>query len=124
SDEHDPGHTRPVSAPTGSDANAVLSAVFDSSKSALRISGTGASGAPTDASYVTMAAEAGLSNESVLGTAVIMSGTLGARPGAAGAGRLYAATDNNILYRDTGSVWSAIADLGVTTTLTSGHLLV
>lgn len=96
------------------DANGVMASVYDPALRALRISGSGASGAPANASYVTMVAESGLSNESVLGSAVIMTGVLGSRPAAATAGRLYAATDNGIIYRDTGSVWSAIANLTAT----------
>lgn len=77
---------------------------------ALRLVGeetSGGGGAPTGASYVTTAAEAGLSAEKVLGTDVIMSGTLAARPAAATAGRLYFATDDagGTLYRDTGAAW-------------------
>lgn len=69
-----------------------------------------AAAAPDSATYVTMAAEAGLSAEAVLGTAVIMAGTLAARPAAATAGRLYFATDDNggTLYRDTGAAWTQI----------------
>lgn len=67
--------------------------------------------APTNASFVTTASESGLSAEKVLGTAVIMSGTLAARPAAGTAGRLYFATDVNsgTLYRDNGSTWDQIA---------------
>lgn len=63
--------------------------------------------APSNAGYVTLAAESGLSAEAVLGTAVIMAGTLASRPAAATAGRLYVATDVNggTPYRDTGSAW-------------------
>lgn len=69
---------------------------------------SGAGGAPAAATYVTMAAEAGLSAESVLGTAVIMAGATGARPGFATAGRLYADTTLGILYRDSGAAWVSI----------------
>lgn len=68
-------------------------------------------GAPVGGSYVTTAAESGLTNEKVLGTAVIMAGTLAARPAAGTSGRLYLATDTNggTLYRDNGSSWVACA---------------
>ena len=67
----------------------------------------GVGGAPTNAQYVTLTADAGLSNEKVLGTTVIMKGTLGARPAASVNGRLYYVTDAGVrrLTRDTGSVW-------------------
>jgi hypothetical protein len=58
-----------------------------------------------------MAAEVDLTVESVLGTAVIMSGLIAARPAFATAGRLYWATDENILYRDTGAAWVNIGTL-------------
>lgn len=71
-----------------------------------------AAAAPSGASYVTTAAEAGLSAEKVLGTTVIAAGTLGARPAAAVAGYLYLATDVNggTLYRDTGAAWVQVSD--------------
>ena len=70
----------------------------------------GAGGAPTDASYVTTAAEAGLSAEAVLGTAVIMTGLAAGKPAAATAGRIYIETDGSfIVWRDTGAAWSEIA---------------
>ena len=64
-------------------------------------------GAPTDASYVTGSAEASLSNELVLGSAVIMRGLLAARPAAGTAGRLYFITDasDQRWTRDTGAAW-------------------
>jgi uncharacterized protein DUF4082 len=67
--------------------------------------------APSGASFITTAAESGLSAEKVLGTTVIASGTLGARPAAAVAGYLYLATDVNggTLYRDTGAAWVQVA---------------
>lgn len=65
----------------------------------------GGGGAPTDATYVTLDANGSLSAEAVLGADVVMSGTLAARPAAAKAGKLYFATDNGILYRDTGAAW-------------------
>jgi hypothetical protein len=40
---------------------------------------------------------------------VIGRGTLAARPAAANAGRIYYATDTDILYRDSGSAWQAIS---------------
>jgi hypothetical protein len=70
----------------------------------------GGGGAPTTSQYVVGAADATLTNELVLGTSVIMSGTLAARPAASLAGREYFATDDNggTLYRDSGSAWVAI----------------
>ncbi len=66
-----------------------------------------ASGAPTNAHYVTSQAESGLSAELVLGTAVIMAGTFASLPAASIAGRLYFATDaaGGRWYRDNGASW-------------------
>lgn len=63
-----------------------------------------------NASFVTGTAEAGLQGELVLGSAVIMSGTLAARPAPGTAGRIYFATDvpGIPLYRDTGAAWDPI----------------
>ncbi|MDG0816867.1 beta strand repeat-containing protein [Bdellovibrio svalbardensis] len=44
------------------------------------------------------------------GTPSIQAGTLAARPAFGTAGQLYIASDNNTLYRDTGSAWVAIGD--------------
>lgn len=62
------------------------------------------------AGYITWQTETSLGNEKVLGTDIIMSGTLAARPAASLAGRLYLATDVNggTLYRDSGSTWATI----------------
>lgn len=67
--------------------------------------------APRAAGYVVSAADPTLTAELVLGTAVIMSGTLAARPAASLNGRLYFATDDNggTLYRDTGAAWVQVA---------------
>lgn len=66
--------------------------------------GGGGSGAPTNASYVTMAAESGLSNETVL--ANVHRRDVVANRGAFGnAGVLFAATDTLIGYRDSGVAW-------------------
>jgi hypothetical protein len=56
-----------------------------------------------------MQAEAKLTGETVLGTGVVMTGTLAARPAANVAGRLYLATDTDTVYRDAGSSWTAYA---------------
>lgn len=63
--------------------------------------------APEDASYITMSPEASLTNELVLGTSVIMRGTLAARPAAGSAGRLYQVIDSGgeRLTRDNGTSW-------------------
>lgn len=73
----------------------------------------GGGGAPTTADYVTGSAQAGLSAELVLGTAVIMAGTEAARPAAALAGRLYFATDTTRIFRDTGAGWTTIGSLSL-----------
>lgn len=78
-------------------------------------SSDGGSGAPTDASYVTLAANAALSAEAVLGAAVIMRGTLAARPAAGVAGRLYVTTDDDqAVYRDNATSWDLAAVNGIT----------
>lgn len=70
------------------------------------------SDAPTNASYITGVAEAGLSAELVLGTKVILApDTLSNRPGAGTvpAGALYNATDTGLIYRSDGSsTWTTI----------------
>lgn len=72
---------------------------------------SGTSGAPSDAQYVTLAADGTLSAEAVLGSSVVMSGTLAARPAAGVPGRLYFATDDGDagrLHRDTGAAWATV----------------
>lgn len=73
------------------------------------LSSGGGSGAPSNASYVTLNAESKLTSETVLGTGVIMAGTAAGRPAASKAGRLYWTTDTYLLYRDTGATWTEIA---------------
>ena len=63
---------------------------------------------PVGASYITTVAEAGLSNEQVLGTAVIMADTLANLPAFGVAGRLFFATDYRVLYRDSGAAWVVV----------------
>ena len=74
-------------------------------RSGTGIVGASAGGAPTDAEYVVTAAHAGLSAEKVLGTDVIMADVVANRPAASVAGRLFFATDEKILYRDTSAAW-------------------
>lgn len=68
---------------------------------------TAGSSAPTDATYITTSSSAGLSAEKVLGSEIIMKGTIGARPAASINGRLYYVTDSGSqrLTRDTGTIW-------------------
>ena len=73
----------------------------------------GGSGAPSNATYVTLAAETKLSAETALGAGVVMRGTLASRPAAGTAGRLYQATDTGIVARDSGSAWQTWADTTV-----------
>jgi hypothetical protein len=63
-------------------------------------------GAPTDATYVTEDASAGLSAESVLGTTVITTAAHAARQASAKAGRIYLPSDGYHLWRDTGAIWA------------------
>jgi hypothetical protein len=67
--------------------------------------GGGGGGAPDNSRYVVGAADAGLTNELVLGTQVIMQGSLAGRPSPSLAGRLYYVSDPSAprLTRDTGS---------------------
>lgn len=66
-----------------------------------------------DAAYVVVTASATLSNETVLGTGVIMKGTIGSRPAAGTNGRMYWASDTTRLYRDTGSAWDLVGALAL-----------
>ncbi len=63
--------------------------------------------APTDAPYLTITADATLSSEALL-SVVIGRGIVASRPAFGTAGRLYFATDDNVLYRDTGSAWESV----------------
>lgn len=91
------------------DFQQVIKAAYDPVLNAIRVTpiGGGGGGAPDNASYVTMDPEAGLSNEFVLGTAVIMKGTVAGRPAPSKAGRLYYVTDagDQRIQRDTGAAW-------------------
>ncbi len=80
--------------------------------------------APYASPFVVTAADATLTNEKVLGTAVLMRGTMAARPAAGTEGRFYASTDEtpNTLYRDNGASWDAIGFVDPTTT--RGDILV
>ena len=111
------------------DANGVISAVYDPVTNALRVSGSGGGGAPTDVNYVVGTADGDLSAELVLGTSVIQQGTLAARPAATAvvAGTLYFATDGNgtagegILYRSDAATWTNVAvDVETATALAGG----
>lgn len=93
---------REVSSAAPADGDVVT---WDAANSIWEPGAGGASAAPASASYVTTAAEAGLSNEKVLGTAVIMAGLVAARPAAGTGGRLYYATDTDTLSRDNGVSW-------------------
>lgn len=73
------------------------------------LTSTGGSGAPSNATYITTASEAKLSAERVLGAAVIMSGLFSGRPAFGTAGRLFLATDTDLVYRDTGAAWETFA---------------
>lgn len=74
----------------------------------LGVSESSSGGAPDSASYVTTAAESGLSNEKVLGTTVIQAGVYASRPAASSvaAGTLYLDTTNLQLYRSDASAWA------------------
>jgi len=57
--------------------------------------------APNSASFVTTGTEAGLTNEKVLGTDIIMTGLAVAKPAFGVAGRIYIETDGSfIVWRD------------------------
>lgn len=64
-------------------------------------------GAATTLSFVTTASEASLSNETVLGTGVIMTDDYASRPAAATAGRIFLLDDGVAIDRDTGSAWQS-----------------
>lgn len=69
--------------------------------------GGGGANAPIDATYVTTASNASLTNEVVLGNTVIAKGVVANRPAASTPGLLYYSTDSNLehLSRDNGSSW-------------------
>lgn len=77
--------------------------------------GGGGGGAPTGASYVTLSANATLSNETLFDT-LIGIGAVASRPVAGTAGRLYYATDDGqkSLSRDNGAAWVKLGGAGVT----------
>lgn len=64
--------------------------------------------APINAQYVTLSADATLTSEAVLGSAVIMYGVFASRPASTIAGLLYYSTDTDTFYRDNGVSWDAI----------------
>lgn len=117
-----------MSQPAGTDANGVLQSVYDPVTQALRVSGSGGSGAPTDAHYLTSQSEAGLSQEIVFGTSVFYPPDVVANRPSAGStipGAMFYATDTQILYRSDGSsTWTAVTSSGGTSALTSAHLFV
>lgn len=67
-------------------------------------SGSGGGGAPTTASYVTMVAESGLSNETILSN-VIRADVVANRGAFGNPGVLFYSTDTFLLYRDSGTSW-------------------
>ena len=69
----------------------------------------GGGGAPADAQYIVTALHPDLTAEKLLGSDIIMSGPVASRPAASIAGRLYYATDEGVLYRDTASTWEKAA---------------
>lgn len=79
----------------------------------LSLTGSGGGGgAPVDATFVTLAAEAGLSSETLFGD-LLDNGTLAARPAASTKGRYYlvssGASSGNVYY-DNGSTWALVVD--------------
>ena len=97
--------------PLENNVGVLLNANWDILEAHIAAGGGGGGGAPTTATYVTLTADAGLSAEAVLGSAVLMAGVLGSRPAAATAGKYYFATDDNggTLYRDNGATWDQIS---------------
>lgn len=75
-------------------------------RSGAAVIGAAGGGAPVGASYVTENAEAGLTDERVLGTKVIATTTEALRPAAASAGRLFLPSDSFHIERDTGAAWA------------------
>lgn len=90
-------------------------------ETALSLNGHTHAYGPDSAHYITTQAEAGLSAEAVLGTAVIMSGVVGSIPAFGTAGRLYWATDEHILYRDSGAAWVAVGTLDLADMTEKSH---
>lgn len=83
--------------------------------------GSGGSGAPLDATYITTSSNGTLTNE-VLLSGVIGRGLASARPTAGTAGRLYYATDTSTLSRDNGSTWDDLTFPGTTDHATLSNL--
>lgn len=73
------------------------------------ITAGGGGGAPLNAPYVTTDADPDLTNEKVLGTAIVLKDVVANRPAAGIAGRIFYASDEGIVYRDTGSGWDKVA---------------
>lgn len=94
--------TREVSSAAPADGDVVT---WDAANSVWEPGAGGSSAAPASATYVTLTANAALTAEAVLGSAVIMAGIAAARPAAGTAGRLYYATDTDTLSRDNGVSW-------------------
>lgn len=82
-----------------------LTATDDGANNRVNVTDTAG---PRAATYVVGSADATLTAELVLGTAVIMEGTFAARPAASLAGRLYNDTTNLVLWRDTGAAWTQV----------------
>ncbi|MDG0815785.1 hypothetical protein [Bdellovibrio svalbardensis] len=82
---------------------------------------TDAQGRVTSGSSPTTLAGYGITDaiSNLGGTPSVQTGLLASRPVFGTAGRLYIASDNNTLYRDTGSAWVAIGDGAGTGTVTS-----
>lgn len=94
--------TRDVSSVAPGDGDVIT---WDAANAIWEPGAGGSSAAPASATYVTLTANAALTAEAVLGSAVIMAGLAAARPAAATAGRIYYATDTDTLSRDNGSGW-------------------
>lgn len=85
--------------------------------------GSGEGGAPNDLSYITVQSEVGLSNEKVLGTAIIMRGNLADRPAAGIAGSIWVNADTNgEIYRDSGVAWVEVARGATASSTVTGYL--
>lgn len=82
---------------------------------------TASESAPSNAEYVTEAANGSLSSEAVLGTTVITSTAYASRQAAAKAGRLFLPNNSFYLQRDTGAAWTSWGPIFPMTPPVSGN---
>jgi hypothetical protein len=83
------------------------------SYTAVNFAGGGVSTVNSGSGVATVTVPAAVLNAG--GSPSVQQGTLSARPAAGTAGRLYISTDNSVIYRDTGSVWTPLTPSAIRT---------